>query len=314
MTEKRSRLLFAGPQDRTALWKQAFERIAPAIEFVPLEESLDLAEFSYCLAWNPPPSLWKKLPRLRAIFSLGAGVDRLLRDSHLPLNIAIIRMSEPSLVKGMADYVLWQCLFHHRRFWEAMEAQEAALWKPYIYPEAKDRIVGIMGLGAMGLAAAERLIDFGFRVKGWGRSPKNFSNIAYDHGKDRLTDFLRDVEILVCLLPLTDETAGLLNAEIFRLLPRGACLINAARGEHMIEADLISAMEEGHIAAASLDVFATEPLPPDHAFWSMRRIFITPHNASLTDPEGGARHVATQIDRMERGEIPFPLVDRQRGY
>jgi glyoxylate/hydroxypyruvate reductase A len=310
----RPALLFAGADERAGPWIEAFRRKAPEIDFVVDAPDMDLSSFRYCMAWKPRSAIWAAMPDLRAVFSLGAGVDRLLSDPALPKAVPIIRMVEPGLTHGMVEYVLWQCLFHHRRMWELQEAQAAGQWRPHVYPTAKERVIGIMGLGEMGLACARKLIEFDFTLKGWSRTAKAEPGLASFAGWDQLAPFLRDVQILVCLLPLTKETAGILNARTFDALAPGACLINAARGGHLNEADLLVAMTSGQIAAATLDVFQTEPLPKDHPFWSQSRLFITPHNASLTDPEGAARHVSAQIERMESGHPPEHAVDRLRGY
>ena len=310
----RTALLFAGAEDRAQSWSEAFAAESPEIEFVPYESGLELGRFRYCLAWKPDGGIWRNMPGLKAIFSLGAGVDRLLADPGLPRHVPIIRMIEPALTEGMVAYVLWQCLFHHRRMWELIEAQEAGEWRPHTYPTAAERVVGIMGLGEIGKAVSAKLVEFGFNVRGWSRTQKRVPGIACHAGPDQFADFLRDVEILICLLPLTPETADILNRSTFENLAPGACLINAARGGHLVEEDLLAAMKSGQIAAATLDVFKTEPLPPDHPFWTTRRLFITPHNASLTDPRGAARHVAREIERMEAGKNPGYVVDRLLGY
>ncbi len=308
------RLLFTGAEDRASIWSEAFRREAPEIDFVADRPGLDLSPFRYCLAWKPAPGIWALMPELGAIFSLGAGVDALLADSSLPPNVPIIRMVEPALTHGMVEYVLWQCLFHHRRVWELQEAQAEGVWRPHIYPTAPERVIGIMGLGEIGRAVADKLKEFAFTVKGWSRTPKTLAGIACFSGREQMREFLEDVQILVCLLPLTSETTNILDAELFAQLPMGACLINAARGCHLNEDDLLPAMAAGRIAAATLDVFKTEPLPPGHPFWRTKRLFITPHNASLTDPEGAARYVAGQIKRLESGLPAEHVVDRARGY
>ena len=307
-------LVFIGAGERTKAWSEAFAAVAPEIDFRPYEKGQDLSHAPYCLAWKATQGIWPAMKNLKAIFCLGAGVDRLLADPDLPRTVSLVRMVEPELTRGMVEYVLWQCLFHHRRVWELEAAQSCATWRPHTYPAPWDRTIGILGLGELGQAAAEKLIEFGFKVRGWSRSPKALPKVESFSGEDQLPQFLAQAEILVCLLPLTPETRGILNASLFAQLPRGASVINAARGGHLVEADLSAAMASGQVNAATLDVFETEPLPEGHPFWSTERLYITPHNASITDPRSGAWRIARQIARFEAGEGLENVVDRARGY
>ncbi|HET6160761.1 MAG TPA: glyoxylate/hydroxypyruvate reductase A [Dongiaceae bacterium] len=307
-------LLFLGARDRTDSWTEAFAEIAPEIDFQPHVPGQDLSTIPYCLVWRAAPGIWPALKTLKVIFGLGAGVDRLLADPSLRRDVPLVRMVQPELTRGMVEYVLWQCLFHHRKVWELEAAQSCAAWRPHVYPAPWDRTIGIMGLGELGAAAAEKLAEFGFKVRGWSRSPKSLPKVESFAGQDQLPAFLSKTEILVCLLPLTPETHGILNAALFAQLPRGASIINAARGGHLVEPDLSAAMASGQIAAATLDVFETEPLPQDHPFWSTERLYITPHNASITDPRSAAWRISKQIARFEAGEGLENVVDRMRGY
>jgi glyoxylate/hydroxypyruvate reductase A len=307
-------LLFVGAGERTDSWAEAFAEIAPEIDFRPYQPGEDVSEVPYCLAWKATRGIWSGMRNLQAIFCLGAGVDRLLADPTMPRDVPLVRMVEPELTRGMVEYVLWQCLFHHRRVWELEAAQSCATWRPHTYPAPWDRTVGILGLGELGAAAAAKLVEFGFKVRGWSRTPKSLPKVESFAGLEQLPAFLAKAEILVCLLPLTTETRGILNAALLAQLPRGASLINAARGGHLVEADLATAMASGQIAAATLDVFETEPLPEGHPFWSTERLYITPHNASITDPRSGAWRIARQIAKFEAGEGLENVVDRARGY
>jgi glyoxylate/hydroxypyruvate reductase A len=214
----------------------------------------------------------------------------------------------------MVEYVLWQSLFHHRKVWELEAAQSCATWRPHTYPAPWDRTIGILGLGELGAAAAEKLVEFGFQVRGWSRSPKSVPKVESFAGADQLPAFLSKCEILVCLLPLTPETRGILNAALFAQLPRGASLINAARGGHLVEADLLPAMASGQLVAATLDVFAQEPLPPDHPFWGDPRILVTPHIATRTDSLVIARQTLDNLASLRQGRRPANQVDLARGY
>ena len=312
---QRPQLYLAGIGERGAVWREALAAVAPQIEIIdhPPTET-ERTTIHYALSWKPQPGELAALPHLRAIFGLGAGVDGILADTTLPTNVPLVRMVESGLTQGMVEYCLWQVLYHHRRFWETEEAQRQHHWLDQYYPAPWDRCVGIMGLGEIGRAVAAQLTSFKFNLRGWSRSRKDLPGIDSFAGLDALPDFLSACDILVCLLPLTPETRGLLNADLFAQLPRGAAIINAGRGAQLNEADLLAAMRSGQIGSASLDVFQTEPLPVDHPFWRQARLFITPHNASLTDPKAAARLIARQIEN-DRAGLPLQhLVDRQRGY
>lgn len=309
-----AKLLFLGGNDRFEAWSRAFAELAPEIEPLPYAPGLDVFDVPYCIAYKSASNIWPAMNGLRIVFCRGAGVDRLLVDPSLPRHVPVVRMVEPELTRGMVEYVLWQCLFHHRKVWELEAAQSCAAWRPHTYPAPWDRTIGIMGLGELGSAAAAKLVEFGFQVRGWSRTPKSLPKVESFFGQDRLPAFLSKTEILVCLLPLTDETRGILNASLFAQLPRSASLINAARGGHLVEADLSAAMASGQINAATLDVFETEPLPSDHPFWLTERLYITPHNASITDPRSAAWRIAKQIAKYEAGEGLDNIVDRARGY
>jgi len=310
MTQK---LLFAGADEYQAIFADA-ARAVPNITLVPYKPDLDLRGIRYLLMWRPVPGLAPSMPDLKAIFCFGAGVERLLGSPDVPYHIPIVRMVEPGLTGGMVEYVLWQVLRHHRRIWELEEAQAQGKWAPHWYPAAWDRPTGILGLGELGLAAGEKLCAFGFPVRGWSRSRKNHATIQCYAGMDDLPAFLDGLEILICLLPLTPETRGILNADLFGRLKPGASLINAGRGGHLVESDLLAALSNGQLIAASLDVFSPEPLPSDHPFWVHPRIFMTPHNASDTDPIGGLGAIARQIARDVQGEGFEHVADRARGY
>jgi glyoxylate/hydroxypyruvate reductase A len=308
------RLLFLGPDKYAGPWGDAFADLAPEIAFEVYRPGHAFSGIPYCLTWKPPRGLWPQMTDLKVVFSLAAGVDRVLSDPSFPRDVPLVRMVEPELTRGMVEYVLWQCLYHHRRVWELEAAQSCGAWRPHTYPAPWDRTVGIMGLGELGTAAAGKLLEFGFKVRGWSRSPKSIDKVESFHGPDQLAAFLSGTEILVCLLPLTAETRGILNASLMAGLPRGASLINAARGGHLVEADLLAAMASGQIAAATLDVFETEPLPEHHPFWTTERLYVTPHNASDTDPRSAAWRIAQQIAKFEAGEALENVVDRARGY
>ncbi len=308
-------LLIIAPDERPDWWRREFRRVAPDLEVRTWPDVGDPAEIGYALAWKPPPGELAKLPNLQAIMSMGAGADHLLADPALP-QVPLTRVVDPYLTSGMSEYVLLHVLRYHRNQ-PALEAQQRDhVWDDRVRElrQADERGVGIMGLGVLGRDAAAKLAAVGFDVAGWSRTTKDISGLTSFAGPDGLAPFLAHSEILVCVLPLTRATADILNRDTFAQLPGGACLINAARGGHVVEADLLDALASGQLAHATLDVFRDEPLPADHPFWDHPQITVTPHNASITDPRSVVRQVADNIARLEAGELPLYLVDRTAGY
>jgi len=295
-------------------WERAFRKAAPEIALVHDQPSRDLSGIGYCMTWKPLPDVYARMPDLKALFVLGAGVERFLADPTIPPEVEIVKMAEPGLTQAMEHYVLWQVLELHRDFRALATAQRQARWIDQTYPAPWDRKVGVMGLGTLGEAVARKLKSFGFATRGWSRSTKTIDGVTVFAGSEKIADFLDGLEILVCLLPLTPETRGILNADLFRRLAPGAGLINVGRGAQLNEADLLSALDTGQIGGASLDVFHTEPLPETHPFWRHPRILVTPHLASDVDPESAARAIKQQIDRFEAGQGLEHAADRSRGY
>jgi glyoxylate/hydroxypyruvate reductase A len=309
-----ARLVLSDTGANFAIWESAFRKAAPEVGLVHDQPPRDLAGIRYCMTWKPLPGIYDRMPDLKALFVLGAGVERFLADATIPPRVQIVKMAEPGLTQAMEHYVLWQVLNHHRRFWELEAAQREARWIDQIYPAPWERKVGVMGVGTLGEAVARMLKRFGFDTRGWSRSAKAIDGVAVFAGADRIDAFLEGLEILVCLLPLTPETRGILNADIFQRLEPGAGLINVGRGAQLNEADLLTALESGQLTAASLDVFAAEPLPETHPFWRHPRIFMTPHLAADVDPQTSALAIKHQIDRCEAGQALEHVADRARGY
>jgi glyoxylate/hydroxypyruvate reductase A len=266
----------------------------------------------------PPAGLLATLPNLRAIFSLGAGVDHLLADPALP-DVPIARIVDPDLTMRMREYVTLHVLLHHRRqrLYEAQQRERR--WLDHEQPAANEVSIGIMGLGELGRDAAATLTQLGFNVSGWSRTPKNIAGVETFHGEDGVDAFLARSEILVVLLPNTPTTQGLLNLRLLRKLKRdgalgGAYLINAGRGNLQVDADVLAALDEGSLAGASLDVFPIEPLTKDSPLWSHPKVFITPHNAAASVARTLVGNVLTQIENFEAGYPLRNLVDRKAGY
>ena len=305
----------AGAQE----WLTGFQLLAPEREFRVWPDAIGNASDIACACvWKTPPGLLAQFPSLKAIFNLGAGVDGLLRDPDLP-NVPIVRAVHPDLSMRMTEYVVLHVLMHHRqqRIYDAQQANR--IWKGHDQPVASEVRVGIMGLGTIGRTAADILQRIGFQVAGWSRTLREEPGVETYYGTDGLGQFLRRTEILVCLLPHTPSTHGILNLELFRKLNRegplgGAYLVNAGRGGLQIDADIIAALDEGTLAGVTLDVFPHEPLPADSPLWVQPGVTITPHNAGDLAPRALIAGILAQIDALERGLRLRHEIDRARGY
>jgi len=307
-------ILFVSDTDRPSDWIPALQDALPEARFRVWPDTGPAAAIEYAVVWKPEPGLLASLPNLRGILSLGAGVDALLADDTLPAGVPLVRMVDDGLTAGMTEYVCWQVLAAHRNAAVYRGFQAERRWRPMDERLARERTVAVLGLGVLGADAARMLARLGFAVRGWARRPREIEGVATVHGDAGLDAVLDGAEILVCLLPLTPATRGILNAGLFARLPRGAYLINAARGGHLVADDLLAALDDGRLSGAALDVFEPEPLPADHPFWSHPGITVTPHVASVTHARTAAAGMAAEIRRMERGEPPAHPVDRARGY
>jgi glyoxylate/hydroxypyruvate reductase A len=307
-------LIFYSEMDPFETWRDALRREIPDLDIRNWDDPGDPADIEIALVWRPPAGALQQFPNLKAILNLGAGVDALLQDPDLPPGVPIVRMVDDDLARCMAEYVLLHVLRYHREQPLLDTRQRAHDWRMLISPAAAHRRVGLMGLGVMGMTAANLLRPVGFDLAAWTRSPRTVPGIECFHGADGLKPFLARSEILVCLLPLTPETEGILNRDLFDSLPRGAYLINAGRGGQQVEEDILAALESGQLAGATLDVFRTEPLPADSPFWDHPKVTVTPHNASVTNPDSAIRHVCDSIRRMRADEPLRHVVDPATGY
>lgn len=285
----------------------------PGIDLRKFPDVGNVDEIDYAIAFRPAPGSLQNLPNLKVIFMTSAGVDAIIHDDTLP-DVPIVRNTDPHLVHGIREYVLHSVLHYHRFFDKYAVQQSEKIWKQYPQIDAAKRSVGIMGLGEMGMPAAKALAGLGFNVRSWSRSKKQVEGIESFYGADQFTEFLSATEILINILPLTDETRGILNKDLFSKLPKDAVVINIGRGPHLNEADLIDALDSGHLRAAAIDVFPVEPLPENNPLWSHPKIKITPHIASLTEFKNIAEQIRATIFSFERGEVLQNVVDRKRQY
>lgn len=302
-----------------ARWKNRFDDVCRDRRVLLLPDAAyDPAEIHYAAVWKPVQGELAGFPNLRVIFNLGAGVDALMADSSLP-KVPLVRVAVGDLTARMTEYVVLHVLMHHRQELYLRASQREKRWQPKTQWPASAISVGILGLGTLGSDAAEVLLRLGFRVSGWSRSSKEIDGVECFHGEAQLDPFLQRTDILVCLLPLTPDTRHILNRGLFTKLhrdsPIGApVLINAGRGGLQNEADILKCLDDGTLGAASLDVFANEPLPGDSPFWSHPKVVLTPHNAADTDPDEISKYVARQIKRFETGAALENVVDPARGY
>ena len=306
-------VLFHSGSNNAERWRAALAEAMPELEFRVSSDPGDKGEIEYALVWKPPAGLLASLPRLKVIASLGAGVDHILADPTLP-DLPVVRLVDPHMVAAMSEFVVTQVLRLHRQDLVYAAQQRRGEWRERWQPNADERRVGILGLGTMGTDAALKLKALGFDVAGWSRRPKDVPGVRSYAGESGLAGMLAQTQILVCLLPLTADTDGILNARLFARLPRGAMLLNAGRGAHLVEEDLVPALDSGQLSAAVLDVFRQEPLPSSHPFWRDERIVVTPHIAATTNPRTAAFIVADTFRRARDGQPLLNVVDRAARY
>jgi glyoxylate/hydroxypyruvate reductase len=300
-------------------WQAAMKQAAPGLDVRVWPDQGKGSDIDYAAAWLPPPQVLRALPNLRVIFSLGAGVDAILKDSTLPEAVPIVRVNSSDLTMRMAEYVVLHVLMHHRQQRRLDANQRKKIWDSFPTHAASALSVGIMGMGVMGEASALRLRDLGFQVAGWSRSRKDIPGVRSFAGAGELDAFLARTDVLVSLLPATAETDGIIDRALLKKLSRkgpfGApYLINAGRGRQQVAADILAALDAGELFGATLDVFATEPLPPDHPFWTHPKVTVTPHCAADSEPSVICAYIAEQMKRHAKGLPLENVVDRARGY
>ena len=273
----------------------------------------------YALVWLPPRECLAGRTTMKGVFALGAGVDAILKQEQanpgtLPAGVPVIRLEDTGMGAQMQEYAVAKALWYFRKMDIYKRQQEQRIWKAQPAFTFDEFEIGVLGTGVLGRSVAEKLAEFGFKVHGWSRTPKQIPGVTSFHGNDQLDEFLSHSRLLINLLPDTPQTRGILNQSLFSKLPQSSYLINLARGSHLVDNDLLEAIDDGQIAGASLDVFATEPLPEMHPFWTHPRVDVTPHIAAFTIPSEAMKAIVANIERIERGEAPQGVVNMELGY
>ncbi|WP_431494577.1 2-hydroxyacid dehydrogenase [Pseudomonas brassicacearum] len=306
-------LLYKADPVRGEHWRRLFAEHAPDIEWRAWPDIGDPRDIQYLAAWQAPDDVETLLPNLQVLFALSAGVDQ-LDLGRLPTRLPVVRLLDPGISQGMCEYASFAVLSLHRDMLRYRQQQAERCWQAHRLVPAGQRRVGVMGLGLQARQILATLKTFGFALSGWARSEHHIEGVACFAGDEQLPAFLGQCEIVLCVLPLTEQTRGILNHQLFQHLPKGAALVNMGRGGHLVEADLLEALADGQLSAAVLDVLEQEPAPTDHPFWHHPHILLTPHIAAMTQPESAFGVLLENIRRHQRGESMLGLVDRERSY
>ncbi len=300
--------------DKIEMWRQALQKAAPGITIYNGLEEHPKDIIDMALVWKHRPGSLADYPNLKCIASSGAGVDFIFEDTSAPIHLPITRVVDPMLASDMSEHVIALIFAHLKNLNRYKLDQQQKIWKPQNYSRIRDFTIGILGLGALGAVLANDLVHYGFKVNGWSRSKKTMKNVQTFTGMETLAAFLGATEILVCLLPLTKETTGILNKNLFQQLPKGAYIINVARGGHLVDEDLLMMLQQEHLSGAALDVFHTEPLPTAHPFWEHPKVHISPHCASVSDTASVVPQIIENHRRLLAGKALNNIVSIERGY
>ena len=297
------------------VWSNALQEAMPEINVKVYPDEGDFNDIEYAVVWKHPRGILNQYPNLKAILSLGAGVDHVISDLELPEGLPIVRLVDKKLTHEMFLHSLhWVLHFHSDQYLYRIQ-QQSREWIQQSSVQSEDRTIGIMGLGNIGKSIGDSLVNLDFNVVGWGARPKNsLGEINYYYGQEQLDDFLRQSDILINVLPLTENTKNILTKNELKLLPEGSFIINIGRGGIINESDLLSALDSGHITAAALDVFAQEPLPENNSLWTHPSVYVTPHIAGQSNPRSAAKTIAANIRLIETGEDPYPIYSLNSGY
>ena len=297
------------------VWSSSLQEAMPEMDVRVYPGEGNVHEIEYAVVWKHPRGILKQYPNLKAILSLGAGVDHVISDPELPDGLPIVRLVDKKLTHEMILHSLHWVLHFHSDQYQYRIQQQNREWIQQSSVQSEDRTIGIMGLGNIGKAIGESLVSLDFKVVGWGARPKNsLGAIEYYYGHEQLSKFLSETDILINVLPLTENTINLLTKSELMYLPKGSFIINIGRGGIINEDDLLSVLYEGHITAAALDVFAEEPLPENNSLWAHPSVYITPHIAGQSNPGSAAKTIAENIRLVEKGEDPYPIYSLNSGY
>ncbi|MFC4872000.1 2-hydroxyacid dehydrogenase [Negadavirga shengliensis] len=304
-------LAIIAPNKDVQEWVDLFTEIDPSITIQVYPEIDDRQSVEVVVLWQHPHGILDKFPNLRLICSMGSGVDHIVSDPSLPRHLPITRIVDPRLTFSMTNYVVMGILNFHRQIFRYIKDQQRKVWD-MSNPEI-DITVGVLGVGELGGDVLDKVAGLGIKTVGYGNNPKTDFRHPYYYGH-QLEEFLKSVNVIVCLLPLTQKTEGFLNIGFFKKCQKGSYLINVARGKHLVEEDLITALDEGYLEGAMLDVFHTEPLPESHPFWDHDRIMITPHIASITNPSAAAPQIMTNYKNLKESKPLINPINQQQGY